>query len=284
MLEFISLMPVTLASLRKAKELTQGEVGRQLANLLNQKIGPSYAQKKIARFETGAAAPTDRELEALASILKTEVAVVRELVSKAPQEVVAVVDQAAARGRSFMANCMLGRPRPVPIPESYQAFRTAIDEHNFSLAVFLPYPSTVVVPNPTRQISNLVGYYTRVINDVMEANREFKNSIRKNPQSIALYAPRPELLQTSAILIPPVLRQYTLMIQQSDPPTGSLKKSLHVWTPGKDVDIGRPVRATGTYSLHDQIDAWESFFGEVIPHWIEHNELISEDAYWKRIR
>src|ERR1700722_343236 len=139
-------MAATLTSLRKAKELTQEEVGRQLADILGHKIGVSYAQKKIARFESGAAAPTDREIEALARIFKTEVVTLRALVGRAPQQASAVIDQASASGRSLMANCMLGRPRPVPVSESYEAVRNAIEERNFWVAVFLPYPSIANLP------------------------------------------------------------------------------------------------------------------------------------------
>jgi hypothetical protein len=48
--------------------------------------------------------------------------------------------------------------------------------------------------------------------------------------------------------------------------------------------MGRAIKATGIYSLADQIDAWSSFFGQIIPHWIENNEFPPADDYWTRVR
>jgi transcriptional regulator with XRE-family HTH domain len=275
-------MAHSLASLRKARELTQEQVGRQIAQILGRPIGASYAQKKIARFEAREAAPTNRELEALAKILEMDIEVLRPIFARAPEQGMSVIEQVASRGRSLMAICMLSKPRPQPLPDAYEAVREAISQREFSVAAFIPYPSSVNLRTVSHAVNNLVGYYTRAINDVLENNTTFKKSLKKRREALAVYVPKPELLKLSAVLIPPIFRQYSLTVQQAQP-NGPLTKQLHVWTPGKVVDTGRPIKATGAYSVQDQVDAWQSFFGQVIPHWIEKKKLIAEDEYWKRI-
>jgi hypothetical protein len=57
-----------------------------------------------------------------------------------------------------------------------------------------------------------------------------------------------------------------------------------MWTPGAESDTVEPVKPTGVYTMDEQIDAWESYFGEIIPHWIEKSDLSAPDPHWERIR
>lgn len=278
-------MSESLISLRKAKGFTQQELGEQLAKLLKQRMGVTYAQKKIARFEAGAAQPTDAELDVLARILHVKTDVLRKVVSRAPQQAMQVITDLASKGRSLIATCMMARPRPEALDESYAAAKDAIENKDFSMALFIPYPGTVNLPTASfHHVNNLVGYYTRVINDVLASSVAFMNVLTKRTNAVVIYMPKPELLRTSAILIPPILRQYSLTLHQAQPPKGPIAKSLAVWTPGNNVDTARPIKATGTYTLHDQVDAWQSFFGQIVPHWIQTNQFLEEDDYWKQVQ
>jgi transcriptional regulator with XRE-family HTH domain len=278
-------MADTLVSLRKAKHLTQQQLGEQLSEFLGATIGPSYAQKKVARFEAGLAAPTDQELQALAKILRVKLDLLREIVARAPKQAEEIITQVASKGRSLIATCMLARPRPEPLAESSAAIRSAVEEKDFSVAVFLPYPGVVHIPDARfHDVSNLVGYYARVINDVTRATLAFKRSLKKRVDAVALYTPKPEILKSSALLIPPIFRQFSLTVHQADPPSGPITKALNAWTVGSVTDTSRPIKGTGTYTLDDQIDAWQSYFGQVVSNWIDHSHLIEEDDYWKKIR
>lgn len=280
-------MHKSLVIFRKTKGLTQEELGRAIAARLHRPIGKSYAQKKIANFEAGTAAPTEDELQAMADELGVEPESLRNVISpRAPNEAGSVIDQIAdrsRRGRSLMASCMFSRPRPQILDESYGAIKAAI-EANLSMAVFVPFPTAVNIPEPSDHINSLLGHYSRVRRSVLDANLAFKNSLdRKRSKALALYFPRAELLKSSAILIPPICRQFSLTIEE-EKPNGPITKTLHLWTPGTDADTVRPLKATGLYSLDEQIEAWQAFFGDIIPHWIATNEFLQSDPYWEKIR
>src|ERR1022692_3656337 len=217
----------SLRSFREAKGFTQQQLGKKIAEYLHQTIGESYAQKKTARFEAGDAKPTDKELYAMAHILGVKVEALRSvLATRASYDAGPLVDQLASgtpSGRTMMASCMLGRPRPQTLDESYEAVKSAIEDKNLWIAIFVPYPSAVNLPQPSHHVNNLVGYYTRVINSVLEVNLSLKNSLKQDKaDAVALYFPKPDLLKPSAVLIPPIFRQYSLTLQQANPPNGSI--------------------------------------------------------------
>jgi hypothetical protein len=81
-----------------------------------------------------------------------------------------------------------------------------------------------------------------------------------------------------------MFRQYTLTLKQETPPSGPITKTLNVWEPGLETDTARPAKATGLYSIEEQVDLWQSFFGEIVPHWIATSELLDSDAYWEKVR
>lgn len=275
----------TLAALRKTKGLTQEQLGRAIAERRGQRIGTTYAQKKIARWESGQAIPTEAELSALADVLGTDVQEIIPLLSpRAPYEGPAIIDQLAAGGegeRTLFAYCALSMARKESIEESSAAMKDAIENRNMWVAVFVPYPAQVALSSSS--INNLVGYYTRVQRSISDANLIFKNRLDPaKADRIALYSPRTQDGKTS-LLIPPIFRQYSLTIKLVDQPY-TLTKTLHVWTPASDNDTARSVRPTAVYTIDTQIDAWESFYSEIIPHWIERSELSATDPYWQRIR
>jgi transcriptional regulator with XRE-family HTH domain len=282
--------PPSLRSIRVPKGFTQRKLGKALDEYLHRSTGETYQQKKIARFEARAAKPTEQEVEAMAHILDVDRDVMRSVFESRGEsyDAAPLIDEFAAgapEGRTLMASCILGRPRPQTLPESYRAAKNAVENKNMWMALFVPYPSAVNLPRPSHHVNNLVGYYTRVINSILEANLTFKNSLKEEKKdAVVLYVPKPELLKNSAVLIPPIFRQFTLTLQQANPPNGPIDKHLLVWTTGRDRDTGRAMKATAMYSLADQVDAWSSFFGQVIPYWIEKNEFPAADDYWIRIR
>jgi transcriptional regulator with XRE-family HTH domain len=278
-------MSESISSWRKQKGLSQEDLGKAIARRLSRPIGVSYAQKKIARFEAGTSAPTTEELHAMAEVLGVEVEALKSAIAdRAPQEAASRIAEfgVSEKGWCLMASCILSRPRPQSLDESYKAIVEALEKKHLSLAVFLPYPSVVHLPKTSYLINNLVGYYSGVIKSLLETNLAFINSLGPAlAEAVALYVPREEIL--TSVLIPPVFRQYSLTVRQTEP-TGPIIKSLDVWTPGTETDASRPVRATGVYSLEEQIDAWESFFGEIIPHWVATKKFLAADSYWQRIR
>src|SRR5579871_2849614 len=84
----------SLRALREAKSLTQQQLGKKIADYLHREIGDSYAQKKIARFEAGVAAPPDKELQAMAHVLDVKVGVLEELFTAA-YDAGSIIDQIA---------------------------------------------------------------------------------------------------------------------------------------------------------------------------------------------
>lgn len=279
-------MSESLSSWRKEKGLSQEDLGKAIARRLNRPIGVSYAQKKIARFEAGASTPTGEELNALAEELGVEPETLRSaVVARAPHDGASRMDGLGViddKGWCLMATCVLSRPRPQTLEESYEAVKEAIEKRHLSMAIFLPYPSAVSLPDTSDHVNNLIGYYARIRKSLLEANLIFLNSLGPDlAKSVALYAPRPEVSTT--VLIPPVFRQFSLTLQQAEP-NGPITKSLDMWTPGPETDASRPVRATGVYSLEEQTDAWESFFGDIIPRWVATKTFIAADSYWVRVR
>ena len=80
-------MSSSLASLRKLKGYSQEKLGRLISERLGTGIGDSYAQRKIARFESGAAAPTERELLIMSEELDVDLEILRSVMaSRAPVE------------------------------------------------------------------------------------------------------------------------------------------------------------------------------------------------------
>jgi transcriptional regulator with XRE-family HTH domain len=279
-------MPESISLFRKEKGLTQEGLGKAIAKRLQRPIGDSYAQKKIARFESGASLPTAEEFHAMADVLGVDVEALKAAVAGRPPHEgpsrmgeLGVTDD---NGWCLMAVCILSRPRPQILDESFKAVEEAIAKRHFSMAVFLPYPSAVGVPETSDHINNLIGYQARVRKSLMEANLIFLNALGPElAKSAALYVPRAEI--TTTVLIPPVFRQYALTLRQVAP-NAPISKSLDMWTPGQETDVSRPIRPTGVYSLEEQMDAWESYFGDVIPHWTATRTFIASDAYWTRIR
>jgi len=279
-------MSESISFWRKDKGLTQEQLGKEIASRLNRPIGPSYAQKKVARFEAGTSTPTSDELHAMAEILEVEFEALKSVVAEqAPLEGASRIDElgvADEEGWCLMATCVLSRPRPQTLDDSFKAVEDAIRTKHLSMAVFLPYPSAVNLLTTSDHINNLVGYFARIRKSLLEANLVFINALGPElARSVALYVPRPEI--SASVLMPPVFRQYALTLRQIEP-NGVITKSLDMWTPGPDADVPRPVRATGVYTLEEQTDAWESYFGEVIPHWVAKKAFIPADAYWLRIR
>ncbi len=279
-------MPESISSLRKEKGLSQEDLGKAIARRLKRPMGITYAQKKIARFEAGLSSPTAEELYAMAEELGVEPETLKSVIAaRAPQEGASKIDELGVveeEGWSLMTVCILSRPRPQTLDESFKAVKAAIETRHFSMAVFLPYPSTVNLPETSDHINNLVGYYARIRKSLLEANLIFVKSLGPTlAKSVALYAPKPDT--SISVLIPPVFRQFSLTLRQIEP-NGTITKELDMWTPGPDGDSSRPVRATGVYSLAEQTDAWESFFGEIIPNWIATKTFLPADSYWVRIR
>jgi transcriptional regulator with XRE-family HTH domain len=278
-------MPESISSLRKAKGLSQEALGKAIAQRLNRPIGDSYAQKKIARFEGGASTPTAEELDAMAAELAVEPETLKALLATAPHEGASRMDQLGVddkNGWCLMAVCVLSRPRPQTLDDSFRSVAHAIRNKHLSMAVFLPYPSAVNLPETSDHINNLIGHYARVRMSLLEANKLFIDALGPDAAgSVALYAPRPEVSTT--VLIPPVLRQFSLTLRQAEP-TSAITKSLEVWTPGLDTDTPRTIRATGMHSLEEQTDAWVAYFGGVIPHWLATKTFPTSDPYWARIR
>ena len=278
-------MPDSIASWRKAKSLTQEDLGKAIAERLRRPIGDSYAQKKVARFESGASTPTTEELYAMAEILGVEPEALKSVAARAPLEGASRLGELGVLdedGWSLMAVCTLSRPRPQILDESFKAVEEAIAKRHFSMAIFLPYPSAVNLSETSDHVNNLIGYHARVRKSLLEANLIFMNALGPElSKSVALYAPRADVAGT--VLIPPVFRQYALTLRQ-ERPNAPISKSLDMWTPSYETDVSRPVRATGVYSLDEQMDAWESYFGDIIPNFIATKTFRDSDAYWVRIR
>jgi len=276
-------MRETLASLRKAKGLSQEELGKTIAEALNRPIGPTYAQKKIARFEAGTAAPNENELRVLAEKLDRPVEVIRSLIPpRSPQEIDSLVGQFGP-GRTLMASCVLSRARPRVLDDTTVSLKSSIEEKNLKIAAFLPYPAASSFPAVSDHINTLIGYYARIRRSVSEANVAFKQSLPgESSEAVALYSPKSEVTGSAAVLIPPIFRQYTLTVQVD--PTGNIQQSLHIWTPGADADLARSVKGTGAFTLEEHVEAWSAYFGQILEHWIQTGEFLSADAYWERIR
>jgi len=279
-------MPESIPLWRKEKGLTQEDLGKAIAKRLNRPIGDSYAQKKIARFESGASMPTAEEFHAMADVLGVDPEALKAAVAGRPpiegasrMGELGVTDE---NGWCLMAVCTLSRPRPQILDESFKAVEEAIAKRHLSMAIFLPYAAAVGIAEPSDHINNLIGYQARVRKSLMEANLIFLNALGAElAKSVALYAPRTDI--TTTVLIPPVFRQFALTLRQAAP-NAPISKNLDMWTPGQETDVSRPIRPTGVYSLEEQTDAWESYFGEVIPHWVTTKTFIASDAYWTRIR
>lgn len=274
-------MNQSLSALRKAKGLSQEELGKAIALRLKRPIGISYAQKKISIFESGDVAPTAEEIRALATELDVDVDVVQSAIAGlAPHEAESIIGQfTVAGGRSLVASCILSRPRSKILDGTNAAIKQAVEENNVSVAVFVPYSAVVNLPETSDHTNHLVGEYAVVRKSILEANLVFKSSLTPaRADAVALYVPKAD----ANILIPPVLRQFSLTLQEDA--NGLISKSLHIWTPRTDIDAARPVKSTSVYTLEEQIEAWESFFGDVISHWVAKNEFVASDAYWKRVR
>jgi transcriptional regulator with XRE-family HTH domain len=279
-------MEESIAFWRKQKGLTQKALGLAIARQLGHKIGANYAQRKIARFESGVSAPTTEELHAMADELGVEAeALAAVIAARASNEGPSRIEELGVqddRGWSLMAVCVNGRPRPQINDDSFKAVQETFRKGHLSMAIFLPYPSAVNLPAASDHINDLVGYWARVRKSLLEANMVFLDLLGPElAKSVALYEPRPEV--ATSVLFPPTFRQFSLTIRRTEP-DGLITKSLDAWTTGLDRDRSRPLRATGTCSLQEQVQVWESFFGEIIPHWIAKREFLDAEAYWRRIR
>jgi len=272
----------TLITARKRTGLTQAQVGQHIAATLGRNIGPSYAQKKIARFENGAAAPAPDEREPYAQALGITVEELTAMIApRAPQEAVSVIDDLARLTKpSLIAACCLSRARPQVLEESYRAIREAV-EAAVHLAIFVPYPQTIGLPKMSNHLSKLAGYYGRVRQSLLEFTHQFNKSLTRNHDQVALYFPSGEFDNESKTIIPPVFRQFTVTYKPTHFDT--YQKELHMWTPAIDTDTSQLVKPTGVYSVEDQIDAWEGFFGNIGQHWVFKQEFLDRDEYWERV-
>jgi transcriptional regulator with XRE-family HTH domain len=280
-------MSETFFDLRKASGLTQEVLGALMAARLGRTVEAGWGQKKISRFEAGEAEPTLEELGALATELGVDPQIVLMSIkskSGAPGEASTIFRTVGAPDmrRSLMAVCCLSRSRAQSLDESFAMMQRAI-ESGLTLCAFVPYPNTLHLPDLADHAETLAGYYRRIRKSVSDANLLFK---RRLPEAyshrVALYFPRSELMKEAVILMPPIFRQFSLTIEESN--SGTITKSLLEWTPSTEQDISRPILATGVHSLDEQIEAWEAFFGGILSHWVGTNELSTADGYWEKIR
>src|SRR5579871_3217713 len=191
-------MAETLVALRKARNLSQEQLGTLVAKHLKRTIGVGYAQKKIARFEAGTASPTLGELEAIAVVLGVPIETLDLGTTTRPNEAVSVIDELTAptnEGRCLMASCLLSRPRPTPLGETYAAVKEAI-ERDLTIATFVPYPNVIYIPDASEEIAILQGSYSNIRRSVNEANFNFTKSLdpERARKAIALYFPKESLV------------------------------------------------------------------------------------------
>jgi|HubBroStandDraft_6_1064221.scaffolds.fasta_scaffold202368_2 transcriptional regulator with XRE-family HTH domain len=279
-------MPETLADLRNAKGLTQEELGRLVALRLGLQYVPGSGQKRISRFERNEAEPSVEELRAIGMELGVDQQIIfLSIKSGGIGEARSVfekvgVDQTV---RSIMAVCCLSKSRARSLDDSFASMKEAIEQRNLTMCVFIPYPTSLQLPEYGEHADTLASYYRKVRKSVSEANLLFKSRISADySHRVALYIPRTDLVRSSIILLPPIARQYSLMVEESS--SGALTKTLLEWTPSTERDISRPLLATGVLSIDEQIEGWEAFFGDVLADWIAAKELPGKDAYWERVR
>lgn len=281
-------MTSTLALLRKAKGMSQLELGLAVAEKLGDKIGTTYAQKKIARFESGKASPTAREAKVIAALLGVDLDTLQSAVSRAPNEGGAYVrDQIAGvtkTGRCLICSCMLSGPRSTTLDESAAESKKAIENNKTKIAVFVPFPGKLGLPEITSDDTHtLFGYYAGVRRSVLDSNSAFKQTLEPSHRNnIALYYPREDVYKGSGLLLPPGFRQFILFIRQ-DAEDGPFVKNLMIWTPGVDGDEARPARETAVYSIDEEIILWEAFFGGIVTTWMASGELTTDDSYWTKV-
>lgn len=281
-------MAESLADLRKARGLTQEALGSAMAaRLEGRKVEHGWGQKRISRFEAGTAEPTREELTVLSTLLGLDPQIVlTSIKSGAPSEAARVLKEvvdADSTRRSLMAICCMSRARTWSLDDSFRMMETVM-KRGLTLCAFVPYPNTMHLPDFVDHAEMLAGYYRRIRKSVTDANSLFKNRLAEkgvDPNQIALYLPRQELMKGSGVLIPPIFRQFSLTIDESD---SGITKTLLEWTPSTDKDLATPLLGTGVHSLDEQIEAWEAFFGDVITQWLETSELVASDGYWERIR
>jgi transcriptional regulator with XRE-family HTH domain len=256
-----------------------------MAARLGRIVEPGWGQKKISRFEAGNAIPTVEELRALAMELGVDPQLVlMSIKSGGPGEAASVFKTVVAPDmrRSLMAVCCLSRARAQSLDESFAMMQDAI-ERGLTLCAFVPYPNALHLPDFADNAETLAGYYRRIRKSVSDANLLFKNRLSEAYSGrVALYFPRPELMKEASILTPPIFRQFSLTVEESN--SGAITKTLLEWTPSAEKDVSRPILATGVHSLDEQVEAWEAFFGGIVSQWVGTNELITGDGYWERIR
>jgi len=280
----------SLARRRKERNLTQKELGLRLAQHLKRDISPIYAQRKIARYESGDAAPTPEELDVLAVILGMPPEKKSSLVTpRAPQEIVSVIQELGSLSeRSLVAVCCLSPARPRSLTESFESVRNAV-EGQLSMALFLPFPREFSFHRVSDNLAGLAGEYARIRETVLQWTYRFKKSLAARHDAVAVYAPSYEELSPSdeparlniPFLIPPFARNIALILRPTE--ESYFRKEIYVWSPGLETDISRPIRATGVATVEQQANSWMRFFGNITQYWITTGVLRDRDEYWQKI-
>jgi transcriptional regulator with XRE-family HTH domain len=276
-------MDSPLFSARRKAGLTQQELGEAVARRLGRQTTSAAAKKRIARWEAHESSPSAEEMQALAAELDLDIAQLAAMFMRAPVEARLVVEGLAnSSERCLIAACCFSRTRPKILEESLESTRNAIETGKVCLASFVPYPQTVALPQSSNHVSHLVGYYAAVRKSLLDFTRTFQDSLSpERRDAVALYFPRSDLERNARLLIPPVFRQFFLILHATG--TRVIRRELLLFTPAVETDISRPLRATGVYSLDDQLDAWQSFFGDIIEVWLSNGgELPAHDSYWQK--
>lgn len=273
-----------LAVARNALGLTQKELGLKVATLLGQRLSEAHAQKKVSYWEGGHAKPTAPELSALSEVLKKPHAEIESWFVKLPSSAEDLFMQLAESDQpSLIAACYSGAPAASRDPAVFAALVAGISKR-VSLAMFFPFPEQSSVENKASTATDLKQHYGSVWTSVRTHYEIlFSNcSAPAREQHLALYVP---LLsdRPANVLIPPGSSRYTLVVQQSAPPSLP-SRTLFVWVESERLE---GLYRVGTFALqdiyHPQLLAWQAYFGSVIDAWIRGNGVLPGSVEpWKR--
>jgi transcriptional regulator with XRE-family HTH domain len=278
-------MRLNLAGLRKIKGLTQERLGVLLAEKTGKHVGPTYMQKKIARFEGGSAKPTDKEIEALCDILQVDADALRDSLKDSVQNFgsISSLAERIGSGRALILVCCMCKMEK--LSELTDTLVKVIAEKDVMLGLYVPYPSRICLPEHSDNAAILTGLvYLAVRKNIREWYEHSKYLLpAEKKDSIGLFFPSNEFSKSSSLFLPPIPWQSVLTFEQPvlDGPTSS---RLETWVHGQRGVICRSVHSTDVLPRDSQVGYWESFFGEIVMDWKENKETLQQGLYWEQIK
>lgn len=264
-----------LALLRKARDLTQAELGAAVLEALDKTASSKgYAQKLVSLWERGEIRPSPEQIKALSVILRTDEATIQQGISKESSTPAIDLfnqlrDLQTAGGSSLLLACFSSPPKASVDPDTFNAVAEALVA-GVAFALVVPYPASVRSINTSPVTELLESYYRTVRAQVEIYCRELVAKVGPEAGArVAVFVPNRASAASESALFPPHQERTVLVIRNLEnlPSRSEKEKELYLWVKTSEIDALKPAAEEPPDALLSHLKLWESYFREIIDIW-----------------